>query len=258
MLRLSNRQFKQIAETNSLDLFENDMMLHLKTFVPRFAIILGDEGLRECIRFGIVRAKTYGVTNPGLLRFYIEAMFLFGGYFDADPLYPWAGRILCDSDLPNQEVRIERLYDATLEHLAINGGSGPKVALPVLRNLKRVISLELNDEQLDTDILSAWSSVHPARWRHLDASMQRRLVHLARLRAVEHNMATGTGTLVVGALMLTIGCGFMDDPMFHWIGKRLGRSSLVDPTQRALYLRNRTNAYLSSAIFYFEGVNDVP
>src|SRR6185436_13541955 len=138
MIRVHDKQMESLERSLALEQFEDQMVTHLHGFVPKFSEILGDGGLRRCIRFGIERAKAYGITNPGLLRFYVELMFMYGGLFDTDPFLPWAGPILQDSKIADETTRAQRLYEAMLPYLEDIGGPNRSYATEALRNLQRI------------------------------------------------------------------------------------------------------------------------
>ncbi|MEZ4313049.1 MAG: hypothetical protein R3F14_33930 [Polyangiaceae bacterium] len=111
-----------------LERFEEDMVIHLREFVPKHSEVIGEEWVRRSIRVGIQRARSYGVTNPGLLRFYVELMFMFGGRFDRSAVsvgwrYPLSPTILNGGHM-------DRLYDATQAYLNATGRLGHPVARP--------------------------------------------------------------------------------------------------------------------------------
>src|SRR3954454_24480566 len=93
MWTIRSEQF-DVFEQAALSHFEDDMVRHLREFAPAHAKGVGDAGLRRVIRVGIERAKSYGYSLRGPVRFYIELMIQFGSDFDTDPLLPWAGEHL--------------------------------------------------------------------------------------------------------------------------------------------------------------------
>jgi hypothetical protein len=260
MIRVHEKQLGEVGRTLALEQFEDEMVVHLHGFSPRHAGAMGDDWIRRAIRLGIERAGVYGVTNPGLLRFYVELMFLFGGMFDTDPLHLWAGEILRDATITAEAVRIDHLYDATQRYLDATGGVGPKVALPILRHIKRVLSesLSATDPLFDQKLLDALASMQPERCAYLGEPPLRELLQRARESAAQHGVATDVGIVVFTVLMFAIGHGFTEDPTFPRIGDRLRSSSIEDPAQRALHLRKRTLIYVSRAIHHFESHDDVP
>ncbi len=91
--------------------FEKDMILHVHEFAPRHCQVIGDEMVRQTVRLGIQRAITYGFTNHGPARFYIEMMFMFGSAFDTDPQMPWTLESLKGEEYMDQMDRSKLLYN---------------------------------------------------------------------------------------------------------------------------------------------------
>lgn len=123
MLRIRAEQTRELQRQIALGQLQEDMIVHLRNFAPNDAEAIGDDGVRRAVRFGAERARVYGVTNAGLLRFHVELMFMFGGLFDTDPLLPWARGILVDPDISDEEARLRSLHDAMLVYL--NAVAGP-------------------------------------------------------------------------------------------------------------------------------------
>lgn len=93
MLIIRKEQMKAF-ENDALRRFEDEMVVHSKEFTPRLCKVIGDEQLRVALRQTMERADTYGFTNRGPIRLYIELMFLYGNDFDTDPQYPSLGKVL--------------------------------------------------------------------------------------------------------------------------------------------------------------------
>lgn len=92
------KETMEVFEEALLRNFEDEMVQHIKQFTPRHSEIIGEQCVRQVAKMGIERARQYGLTNRGPVRFYIELMFMLGSNFDTDPQYPWAGEILNDPE----------------------------------------------------------------------------------------------------------------------------------------------------------------
>ncbi|HEX3880076.1 MAG TPA: hypothetical protein VHW24_24010 [Bryobacteraceae bacterium] len=83
--------------------FEGRMVDHLNRFFTRRADRIGEAGLRELIRGGIVRAGKYGFRTEQEVCRFIGLMLVFGERFDEDTA--WAAEILLNpaiEDRPKQ------------------------------------------------------------------------------------------------------------------------------------------------------------
>ncbi len=113
MLIIRKEQMKAF-ENDALRRFEDEMVVHSKEFTPRLCKVIGDEQLRVALRQAMERADTYGFTNRGPIRLYIELMFLYGNDFDTDPQYPSLGEVL---NAPgDQMLRAEQIYEGILDY----------------------------------------------------------------------------------------------------------------------------------------------
>lgn len=255
MIRVHPKQLEDMAQALALEQFEDDMLVHLHGFSPRHAEVIGDDWLRRVIALGVERARAYGVTDVGLLRFYVELMFMFGGAFDTDPLQPWAGEILRDPAILDQETRVDRLYDASIAYLdAVDGPDSAfsiramRALLAVLRDGDAVPRLRVEDVALETI-----ARVHPERFAYLGEPPIRALVRRGPEAAARLDLGTDEGIALTTGLMFAMGHGFADDPLYPWVQATLRDPAIKGPERRAARLRRRVGIYLDRAIGYFDG-----
>ena len=90
--------------------FEDRMVAHVHKFFPADCEHLGDD-VREEVRSGIERAKTYGFRSARDICKFIDVMFAFGRSFDTNRKLPWAAEILHDPTVVDPAVRAGRLID---------------------------------------------------------------------------------------------------------------------------------------------------
>lgn len=254
MIQFHQKQFHEMSRSLELEQFVDDMVVHLHEFSPRHAEVVGDDWLRQTARLGIEQAAVYGITNPGLLKSYVELMTTFGAAFDVDPLYPWAGEILRDATIVGEVARMERLYAATLRYL--DAVSDPEQEAPVqaLRNLalflgEGVPPQALRDEKAAVDALTR---IYPQRCAYLGRARLRDFVRLGSGAATRCDVATDQGIVVVTGMMFGIGWGFADDPLWPWIRATLRDPAIKTQERRAERLQRRTQTYLEQALDYLE------
>jgi hypothetical protein len=254
MIRVHEKQLGEMERTLGLERFEDEMVVHLHSFAPRHAEVIGDDWVRRTIRLGIERARAYEVTNPGLLRFYVELMFMFGSMFDTDPLLPWAGAVLRDPTLPGEVARMERLHEAMLWYLDTVCGPERSFAIQALRNLQQVRL----DDALATDLrverkaLEMFAHAYPERCAYLGEPPLQELFRRGAEVAARYDVATNRGIAVVTGLMFAVGHGFAEDPQCPWVQATLRDRSIGDPERRAARLQKRTEIYMGRALDYFD------
>lgn len=98
--------FEEVALKN----FEDRMVIHLGKFFPEQCAALGDDGIREAIRYGIERAESYGIVDERDVCKYIDLTIVFGRDFDESPGTAWASSILNDEFLTDPTAKVERLF----------------------------------------------------------------------------------------------------------------------------------------------------
>jgi hypothetical protein len=120
MFNLRKEQLKIFEAVAAKDL-EQRMVAHSRERFPKQCAVLDEAGLLALVRYGVERAKSYGIVAETDVCKYIDVMFTLGKDFDRDPRYPWAVRTLNDSNLGAPSARISRL---SAEALEAAGGKG--------------------------------------------------------------------------------------------------------------------------------------
>lgn len=251
MLTVRSEQMMAMAEAIAIERFEPHMIRRLRTLFPEHTSALRKSGVRRCVRLGIQRARVYGITNPRQLQFYIVLMFLFGSRFDTDPLYPWAARILHE-DLPlDVPTRIGRLQSATLDYLSIvHGPDGSFVTTA----LDRLLHVELNslphslERRFERDAIDLLERIHPQRHAYLGDGPILQMLRRSRDMAKQLNLDTPEGIVLTAGLMLTVGHGWSQDPLYPWLSSDLERRE--SPAQRVNRLHRRVMRYLRLVLDY--------
>ncbi|MEO7595172.1 MAG: hypothetical protein ABI134_28400 [Byssovorax sp.] len=195
------------------------------------------------------------MTNPGLLRFYVELMAMYGSTFDVDPLYPWAGEILRDPTIRDEVIRIDRLYAAFLGYLDVVSDPERLAPFQALRNLTQVLSEEVPPAELRVEAraLETLARIYPKRCAYLGEPRLLQLIRRAPVEADRNAMATDQGVVLVTGIMFAMGPGFATDPLYPWIQITLRDPAIVTPERRAERLKKRIQIYLERAVKYLEG-----
>ena len=115
MLRIREEQMA-VFRKYMLKQFENRMVDHLYKYFPEECEALGEEEVREAIRYGIDQADSYGIIIEDHVSKYINLMFLFGR--DFDKALVWAKEILTDEEIRQPPERVRLLYKEAEQHLS--------------------------------------------------------------------------------------------------------------------------------------------
>jgi hypothetical protein len=218
----------------ALDQFQQDMIPHLREFSPHHSGLLGESGVRQILRLGIERARPYGLTNPGLLRFYAELMFMYGTFFDTDPFLPWAGEILRDLTIADPDTRATRLHEKMSWYY--DTVSGPDLAFDrrALRCYEQVgvDGCSLEDPRFEHRLVGALFAIHPTRAAYLGEQRLGALVREAAGTALRLAIGTAQGVTLTAFLMFTKGHAFAQDPLLPWVRVTLSEEEGSEPAAR--------------------------
>jgi hypothetical protein len=233
MFRVSRKQEIAIAERMALERFERDIIPHLFEFSPRHARMLGPTGLRTVARLAVDRAHVYDMTNPGLLRFYVELMFMYGSFFDTDPLLPWAGESLRDGGASTGQARATRLYDQMSWYYDSVSGEDLALDRAALFRGEPLFSIAASrdDRHLDAVVIGALSMIHPRRTAYLGEARLRQLVGAAAAKARQLEIDDANRVGIVAFLMFTKGHEFANDPVVGWAGAALRKEATSSATR---------------------------
>lgn len=253
MLVIRNEQM-QTMQSVALDEFENEMVAHIKEFAPKHSEVIKDEGVREVVRLGIERAKQYGLTNRGPVRFFIEMMFMFGSSFDTDFQLPWAGGTLNNETIKDQAQRADILHDKMLEYLEAVAGENDQYALESLRRLEkaRYEDYKGTGEHFDKRAADALKQLYPQKCEYLGDELLAQVVRQGKKSAKKHSVKTEKSAALFVALTFALGHGFDEDALYPWVSKTLRDEAVKDADERADRLERKMRIYLSEALKYLE------
>ncbi|MGH9405572.1 MAG: hypothetical protein ACRD3D_07025 [Terriglobia bacterium] len=114
MFNLRKEQLKVFEAVAAQD-FEQRVLVQLGRAFPKECSKIDAVILAETARYGIEKAKSYGISADADVCKFIRVMLVLGRDFDADPRYPWAARTLRDQNLGEPTARVSRLSAQALE-----------------------------------------------------------------------------------------------------------------------------------------------
>ena len=94
--------------------FEDRMLSHLTRYFSEACARMGESGARELIRYGIERAKHYGIVAERDVCKYIDVMAVLGRDFDVDAAFPWAAEILAEDTIADNKKRTDLLVQSAM------------------------------------------------------------------------------------------------------------------------------------------------
>lgn len=252
MLRIRREQMK-VFQGVALQNFEDEMVAHGKKFSPKMCEMIGDEQVHVAVHGAIERSFTYGFTNRGPARFFVEMAFHFGSHFDTDPQYPWASEILKDKHTLDQMKRSERLYEKVKDYLEKVCGPKNVNARNALTNLSAKARKSFSSSPNDTSaMIQAMTQVYPQKAAYVGEANLTRLILEGRNRARASGFNTSRGEVLTMSLMFAFGHGCMDDPLYPWIERTWKGLQGVEAEGRVKALESKTLVYVDNTVAYLE------
>lgn len=242
---------EQIAvfEEAAQKMFESELVDHLKVFIPKHSESAGDEQLKETVCLGVERAKEYGFTSRGTVRFYVEMMCLFGCDFDSDPQYAVAKSVLDDKEITDQTQRADTLFDKMAEYDEKVSGPKQEFYVKALERLNsvRIEHYDLSPGSFDNEVVGALRKIYPQKCEFLGKEVIRELISISKKQAGEMSITSDRGLGLVVALIFVVGRGFAHDPMYPWISKALNDEKR-DPNERIENAHTKMKIYLDALL----------
>jgi hypothetical protein len=247
------REQMEILERTALGKFEDEMSVHLHRMAPKHVEGAGEPGLRQVIKDGVERARTYGFTNRGPVQFFLEMMIMFGSGFDRDPLLAWAGGLLTAEGEGGQMARADRLHAAAMAYRdAVIGPKYEVEAAAIRRLVERPVETWLSGDLSDRGLEAAIRAVYPEKCDRAEPGAVAAVIALGRTAARARGLPPASGGTVCAALMTAFGHACLTDPQFPWIAASLKSSEGSPPDKRVERLGVRMQAYLAEGLVELE------
>jgi len=230
--------------------FEDEMVDHLQKFSPHQFIVAGEPAVRQAIRLGIENAGKYGFSDRGPVRFYIELMFMFGGYFDSDPQHPWAAEVLTCPAIMEQGSRANWLHAATSQYLL----DVIKPERPSLRQaVKERLSLPFEDtfppeKNLEESLISIMHVLSPPRCKYAKDEVLRTLIRQAFRKAEKFLIPSNRGRVLMAVFTIAGGHGFDRDPLYGWISIATDHNTHSSVDERIVALAEKAQLYFGAML----------
>jgi hypothetical protein len=247
MLVIRAEQLK-VFDQASRRRFENEMVEHAKAFAPPLCQVIGDEALRVAMCSAIARAETYGFTNRGPIRLFIELMFLCGSAFDTDPQYSPVGRFLRSSG--DQMYRAQQIHEWHNRYLEQVSGPG---AINVHRALSETLTfarvpLAITPGNLTEGLLLEMKRIFPSKAAFVGDTGLTAVIDESIAEARLYRFEGVRPKVLLAVLKFAFGHGCTDDPLYPWIAQTLKDERIAGPEARAARLEKKSITWLEHVV----------
>jgi hypothetical protein len=252
MLKIRSEQMKVFEQASSRS-FEDLMVQHIKEFAPKHVEAIGDQVVHQIVVSGIERAREYGFTTRGPVRFYIELMFMLGSDFDTDLQLPWAAETLKKSDQTPQHIKADELYDKAMDYVDKVIGSNYEFEIEALR---RGLQIRLEDVPVSSrssfrdEALTHLRRLYPQKCEYMGETRLRLLIQRGLELAQRKKISNDKMAAIFIGLMFTFGHGCFTDPQFPWIASTLND----DQEKQVVRLYARLMNYLNFGLKNLENM----
>ncbi len=250
MLTMRKEQMDVFDRIAALE-FQERLVEYVRKSFPAAFSELGAQRVREIVRFACEKAKEYELSSERGCRLYASMVFVLGAGFDKDPQFPWAGEILTDAASDDPNLRIDKLYDKTMDYSRqVAGDKGEKIESAMIRLCRADVDILPNfkdapglfSEPFENRILTLLGKIHPEKYAYLGEDRARKLIRSGIEAAKRYDISTERGVAGYIGLMYMLGSGFDTDLKFPWAAEILEDETIEDPRLRAERLCAKASA----------------
>lgn len=236
MLKINNSQVLKFKEHFVSD-FENELLIHVKTYFQGHYQMAGEEGIRKTIRYCFTKCKQYKFTTKRNICLYLNNMLMLGSNFDDDPQYPWARLISKDIKFKDSVSHIDDISSNAMEVFEAFAGTENKHINRFFLNItqqkdKLFNSLCDANLKLNTEILKEW---FPQKYDTIKEQNLQKMVLAGYHLSEKYGISKTSNIAIYIFMMFTGGSGFDTDPQYHTIGEILNSDLEEDQKGQALF-----------------------
>ena len=248
MLVIRSEQMQALEEALA-DRYAHELVAHFEAFAPAQCEAMGRDAVRGTISMGLRSARRHGFAQRGPARFYVEAMFMLGSFFDTDPQYRTISSALYEADDGQEMHRANRLYESVMDY--VDQTSGPqhdyeRLALTraVRARYEHVVALAGRPA---SDVVDVLHRVYPEKAQYIGDAALAALVEMGRAMAAERGSSWAVGGPLFAGLLFTFGHGCFADPQFPWISGTLDNAGSSGAAATLERLFQKFSIYLDRA-----------
>lgn len=241
----------KVFEDAAFEDFIKELCLHCKEYSPDLINTLTEEQLDAAVRKGVDRAKVYGFTNRGPIRFFIEMMVAFGSGFDTDPQFPWTAETLSKHEETEQMVLSEELYQKAIPAFEKIFGEDAFYTNNALKAMmvKIETGITFKRENFKQDMLLLLKEIHPLKCKEVGDENLKTLINdgIARGRD-RYNFKEARSMALIVLLKFALGHNFDIDPFHPWVTLTLTREHNGSPDELAADLEKRAMVWFDAVL----------
>lgn len=250
MLDISASQHHQLASA-SRERHVAGLMQRLAERHPDLVATLDPAALRAVVVEAVDAAGSWGFTQRGPIRLYLDLCIAFGSGFVDDPLYPWARAAVLPVDPATEPERAEALFASGCA--AVDAIFGPQdehrqASLEALLRWSRAPAQAPSETGLGHQVISVLAALHPRKAAHAGEEALRALVIDAAEDCSRHGLDAKHGLMLLAVLKFSLGSSCLTDPAYPWIARVLGDDHLPGPPARQDALHRALVAWLADLL----------
>jgi len=214
-------QQMRALEAAQAGVFRNELAAHVRQIAPVHCALMGDAAVRATVALGLQRADRQRFTLRGSTRFYVEAMFLLGSFFDTDCQYAaLTGPLFGDDD---EITRADRLYESVMAYADAALGPDRRFERQALNRAMQTPFEKLAERAARPAavLVEAFRETYPEKLQTLGDTPITALIEKAHGYALEQGPPWANGALFVAEMMFLLGQGCFSDPQYPWIMETL-------------------------------------
>jgi hypothetical protein len=224
--------------------FRKNMEDHVCDFAPRLASSAGPDGVRQFVEQGIEQARHYGFESRDTVRFYLDTACVLGHRFDTDPQYEWAREVLHEPSLYGEDQKADLLSRFLFDYMDSVSGPKNEFATAALAKLETACSIPFEEVQpADVDLMAdRMQDMYKEKYDYVGRRSLLSLFATAAESAEAGGSDVKAAMPLTSVLMVAVGHGAFDDPLYPWIGGVFRDPRLTTPVAQyeRLYRRSRT------------------
>lgn len=249
MLSLQEIQVQTLKQSSMMR-FKANMVAHCLEFSPKLTRVLGEEQLNVVVSTHINKANSFGITQRGPVRLFIDLCFLFGSGFHDDPQYPWANEILKNNKPNAQMATAKRLHEEVKNYVDNVSGEKQINTWNALKNVCSVIGKPFNFSKtpFTHNVLDQLNSIHPFKALYIGDAATIDLINSAKMVSHEYGFDSEKSCFLLCTLMYFFGHACINDPLYPWIERTLKNDKITDSTARAMRLEKKSITWLNHVL----------